>query len=82
MKKIVEWRRDIHENPELSKRELRTAEKVADHLRSLGIEVQTGVAHTGVGGILEGGKPGPVVSLRADMDALPVKERGRRIVCF
>lgn len=73
--KIVEWRRDIHKNPELSNREFRTAEKVADHLRSLGIEVQTGVAHTGVVGILEGGKPGPVVGLRADMDALPVKER-------
>lgn len=72
---IVEWRRDIHKNPELSNREFRTAEKVADHLRSLGIEVQTGVAHTGVVGILEGGKPGPVVGLRADMDALPVKER-------
>lgn len=73
--KIVEWRRDIHENPELSNREFRTAEKVTDHLRSLGIEVQTGVAHTGVVGILEGGKPGPMVGLRADMDALPVKER-------
>ena len=58
--KVVEWRRDIHENPELSNREFRTAEKVADHLRSLGIEVQTGVAHTGVIGILEGGMPGPV----------------------
>lgn len=73
--KVVEWRRDIHQNPELSNREFRTAEKVADHLRSLGIEIETEVAHTGVVGVLVGGKPGPVVGLRADMDALPVKER-------
>lgn len=73
--KVVEWRRDIHQHPELSNREFQTAEKVADHLRSLGIEVQTGIAHTGVVGILVGGKPGPVVALRADMDGLPVKER-------
>lgn len=72
---IVEWRRHFHENPELSNREYETAAMVGDHLRSLGIEVQTDVAHTGVVGILEGGKPGPVVGLRADMDALPVKER-------
>ncbi|MFN8571010.1 MAG: amidohydrolase [Gemmatimonadaceae bacterium] len=72
--KVVAWRRDIHEHPELSNNEKRTAKLVADHLRSLGIEVQTEVAHTGVIGILRGGKPGPVVALRADMDALPVKE--------
>ncbi len=73
--KVVAWRRDFHQNPELSNREFKTAEKVAAHLRSLGIEVRTGVAKTGVVGILKGGKPGPVVGLRADMDALPVTER-------
>ena len=73
--KVIEWRRDIHQNPELSNREYKTAEKVAAHLRSLGIEVQTGVAHTGVVGILRGGQDGKVVALRADMDALPVTER-------
>jgi len=73
--KVVEWRRDIHQNPELSNREFKTAEKVAAHLRSLGIEVQTGVAHTGVVGVLKGNHPGKVVGLRADMDALPVTER-------
>src|SRR5437899_10325116 len=72
--KVVAWRRDIHAHPELSNRETRTAELVAQHLRSLGIEVRTGVAHTGVVGVLRGGKPGPVVALRADMDALPVTE--------
>jgi len=74
-KKLVEWRRDFHQNPELGNREFKTAEKVASHLKQLGIEVQTGVAHTGVVGILKGGKPGPVVALRADMDGLPVAER-------
>ncbi len=74
-RKVIDWRRDFHENPELSNREFRTAEKVADHLRSLGMEVQTGVAHTGVVGLLKGGKPGKVVALRADMDGLPVKEK-------
>jgi len=73
--KVVEWRRDFHENPELSNREFKTAEKITAHLKSLGIEVQTGVAHTGVVGILKGNKPGKVVALRADMDALPVTER-------
>ena len=73
--KVIDWRRDIHQNPELSNREFKTAEKVAAHLKSLGIEIQTGIAHTGVVGILKGGKPGPVVALRADMDALPVVER-------
>ena len=73
--KVISWRRDFHQNPELGNREFKTSEKIAAHLRSLGIEVQTGVAKTGVVGILKGGKPGPVVALRADMDALPVKER-------
>ena len=72
--KVAAWRRDIHAHPELSNRETRTADLVAQHLRSLGIEVRTGVAHTGVIGLLRGGKPGPVVALRADMDALPVTE--------
>ncbi len=71
---VVAWRRDIHEHPELGNREVRTAALVADHLRSLGIEVRTGVAHTGVVGVLRGALPGPVVALRADMDALPVTE--------
>jgi amidohydrolase len=74
MPRVIEWRRHIHQYPELSNREFRTAALVADHLRSLGIEVQTGVAHTGVVGVLRGGLPGPVVALRADMDALPVTE--------
>ena len=72
--KIVAWRRDLHEHPELGNREFRTADLIAEHLRSLGMEVRTGVAHTGVVGILVGGRPGPVVALRADMDALPVTE--------
>ena len=72
--KAVAWRRDFHQNPELSNREVRTSKIVADHLRSLGIEVKAGVAKTGVVGVLRGGKPGPVVALRADMDALPVAE--------
>ena len=72
---VVRWRRDIHEHPELGNREVRTAQLVADHLRRLGLEVRTGVAHTGVVGVLRGGKPGPVVALRADMDALPVTEQ-------
>ncbi len=72
---MIEWRRHIHENPELSNREFKTAAMVAEHLKALGLQVQTEVAHTGVVGVLKGGKPGPVVALRADMDALPVKER-------
>lgn len=72
--KVIAWRRDIHEHPELSNREIRTSRLVAEHLRSLGMDVETGVAHTGVVGILKGGKLGPVVALRADMDALPVTE--------
>lgn len=73
--KVIAWRRDFHQNPELGNREFKTAEKIAAHLISLGIQVQTGVAKTGVVGILKGGKQGPVVALRADIDALPVKER-------
>ncbi|MEM9000333.1 MAG: amidohydrolase [Bacteroidota bacterium] len=73
--KVIEWRRDIHQNPELSNREFKTAEKIAKHLTALGLEVQTGVAHTGVVGVLKGNLPGKVVGLRADIDALPVTER-------
>lgn len=73
--KVIEWRRDIHQNPELGNREVRTAAKVAKHLKSLGMEVETGIAYTGVVGILKGAKPGPTVMLRADMDALPVTEK-------
>ncbi len=73
--KVIEWRRHLHQNPELSNREFETAKYIAAHLKSLGIEVQTGVAFTGVVGILKGKKPGKVVALRADMDALPVTER-------
>ena len=72
--KMVAWRRDIHQHPELSGQEVRTAKLVADHLRALGLEVRTGVGGTGVVGLLKGGKPGKVVALRADMDALPVQE--------
>lgn len=74
--KIIDWRRDFHQHPELGNRETRTAAIIAEHLRSLGIEVQTEVAKTGVVGILKGAQPGPVVALRADMDALPIVERG------
>ena len=73
--KVIEWRHDIHQNPELSNREFKTAEKIAEHLKGLGIDVQTGVAHTGVVGILKGGGDGKVIALRADIDALPVTER-------
>jgi amidohydrolase len=72
--KVIEWRHHLHENPELSNREFETAKYVEQHLRSLGMEVRTGVAYTGVVGILKGGKPGGVIALRADMDALPVTE--------
>jgi amidohydrolase len=74
MPKVIAWRRDFHEHPELSMHEVRTAKIVADHLRSLGIDVREHVAGTGVVGTLRGGKAGPVVALRADMDALPVTE--------
>jgi amidohydrolase len=73
--KVIEWRRDLHQNPELSNREFRTAKVIAEHLDQLGLEVQTGIAHTGVIGVLVGGKPGPTIALRADMDALPVVEK-------
>lgn len=73
--KVVEWRRDIHQHPELGNREVRTAALVADHLRALGLEPKTGIATTGVTAVLKGGRPGPRIALRADMDALPVTER-------
>jgi amidohydrolase len=72
---VIAWRRDLHQHPELSNREFRTAKRVADHLESLGMEVRRDVAHTGVVGVLRGGRPGAVVALRADMDALPVTEQ-------
>jgi amidohydrolase len=71
---VIAWRRDLHQHPELSNREVRTAGVVAGHLQALGLKVHTGVAHTGVVGLLDTGRPGPVVALRADMDALPVTE--------
>lgn len=73
--KVIKWRRHIHQYPELSNRETKTSAYVAEHLRGLGLEVTTGVAHTGVVAVLKTGKPGPVIALRADMDALPVTER-------
>jgi len=73
--RVVGWRRDIHQHPELSNREVRTAKLVADHLRKLGLPVETGIARTGVVGLLDSGRPGPTIALRADMDALPVVER-------
>ncbi|MEK6781031.1 MAG: amidohydrolase [Bacteroidota bacterium] len=73
--KVIEWRRNFHQNPELGNREFKTGAKIAEHLKSLGIKVQYPVAITGVIGILEGGNPGPVIALRADMDALPITER-------
>lgn len=73
--KVITWRRDIHQHPELSNRETRTSKLVADHLKKLGLDVRTGIAHTGVSAVVKGGKPGPVIALRADMDALPVAEQ-------
>jgi amidohydrolase len=75
MPQVIEWRRFIHQHPELSNREFNTSKLVAEQLRKLGIEVRTGIAKTGVVGILKGGLPGPIIGLRADMDALPVVER-------
>jgi amidohydrolase len=75
MPKVTEWRRHLHQYPELSNREVKTAKYVEDHLRKLGLEVRTGIAKTGVVGILKGAQPGPVIGLRADMDGLPVTER-------
>lgn len=72
--KVIAWRRDIHQHPELSNREVRTSKLVADHLKKLGLEVKTGIAHHGVTAVLKGGKPGPTIALRADMDANPVVE--------
>ena len=73
--KVIDWRRDFHQNPELSNRETRTSKIVAEHLKKLGLEVETGIAKTGVVALLRTGKPGPTIALRADMDALPVTER-------
>src|ERR1051325_11338716 len=73
--KLVEWRRYLHQHPELSNREFNTAKMVADHLKKLGLEVKTGVGKTGVVGLLKGDKPGPLIALRADLDALPIEER-------
>src|SRR5687767_11121759 len=74
--RVIAWRRHIHQNPELSYQEVKTAAYVAEALRKMpGIVVQTGIAKTGIKAVLKGGKPGPVVALRADMDALPVEER-------
>src|SRR5688572_7581690 len=73
--KVIAWRRHLHQFPELSNREIKTGAYVAKHLKSLGFEIQTGIAHTGVVGLLKTGKPGPVIALRADMDALPVTEK-------
>src|SRR6056300_1700222 len=75
MPKVIEWRHDIHQYPELANREFRTSKKVADHLEGLGLEVEAGIAYTGVVALIEGGEPGPTVALRADMDALPVEEK-------
>ena len=75
MPQVIAWRRDLHQHPELSNREFRTSQLVAAELKKMGLEVQTGIAKTGVVGILKGGKPGPLVALRADMDALPVTEQ-------
>src|SRR5215510_5090026 len=72
--KMIAWRRDIHQHPELGNREFRTSALVAEHLKKLGYEVRDKVAHTGVVAVLKGGKPGPVIAFRADMDALPVTE--------
>ena len=72
---VLAWRRDIHQHPELGNREVRTAKLVADHLRALGLQPRTGIATTGVTAVLKGGKPGPRIAIRADMDALPVTER-------
>ncbi|MGQ7249282.1 amidohydrolase [Halomonas sp. V046] len=73
--RVIDWRRDIHQHPELANQETRTAAVVADHLRSLGMQVRTGVAETGIVAFLQGGQPGPTIALRADMDALPVVEQ-------
>ena len=73
--KVIDWRRHFHEFPELSNREFKTGKKIAEELTKMGIEVETGVAKTGVIGLIKGGKPGPTIGLRADIDGLPVTER-------
>ena len=73
--KLTEWRRHLHQHPELGNREFKTSAYIVEQLKDLGLEIKTGIAKTGVVAILKGGKPGPVIALRADMDALPVKER-------
>ena len=75
MKKVIAWRHNIHQFPELGNREYKTSKKVIQHLESLGIEVESKIAYTGVVGFIKGGKPGPTIALRADMDALPVTEK-------
>ncbi len=72
---VIKWRHHLHQHPELSNREFETAKYITKHLKSLGLEVQTGVARTGVVAVLDSGKPGPVIALRADMDGLPVLEQ-------
>jgi len=73
--KLIEWRRDFHQNPELSNREFKTAKKIAKHLTDIGLQVETNIAKTGVVAILEGDQPGKVIAIRADRDGLPVTER-------
>ncbi|MGV3538775.1 MAG: amidohydrolase, partial [Rufibacter sp.] len=80
--KVIQWRRELHQNPELGNFEVKTAEKIAKHLKALGLEVKSGVARTGVVAILKGSQPGPVVALRADMDALPVTENNAHNLPF
>ena len=75
MEKVIEWRHDIHEHPELGNREFRTSKKIEEHLRSLGMQIETKIAYTGLVGMLVGDLPGPTIALRADMDALPVEEK-------
>ena len=75
MPKVIEWRHDIHQYPELGNREFRTSNKIKVHLENLGIEVESGIAYTGLVGLIRGGQPGPTIALRADMDALPVEEK-------
>ena len=75
LKKITTWRQHLHKYPELSNREFKTAKYIEQHLRSLGLDVKTGIAKTGLVAMLKGDKPGPLVALRADMDALPVVEQ-------
>ena len=72
--KCIDWRRHLHQNPELADQEFKTSKFIADHLRILGLEVTEGIAHTGVVGVLKTGKPGPVIGLRAELDAVPITE--------